>query len=464
MSNIINPSAVDIRKIDLRGATGTFDLSDNFIELSVYENIFQPALTAHITLTDSFNFAAKLPIVGEETLDIIFSLEGVDDDDDASIFLPPMHVNDISSRFMTKPKSQQYSLELVSEQFMNNAHSTISKSYRGKTVQQIVEDIYLSHLDDEHENSEGITTESTDGIENIIIPNLHPHDAIRWLSQRTLAATSNAINFIYYETMSGSRFVSINNLVEQEPILTFTQSPAAEDAFKIESLSAGIIKYDKISFVKQFDKYVNTKRGLYASKLITHDIVKKKIVQHEYTGFNEWFGISHLGIFPPLSNSETEIKKSSRKSFAPSATEFPSIDESELGNQVDSHIEFYPKHNQMYSLNTGDIYDNKVEDWKLQRNGHMEIYNGLKVMIECAGVSFLKIGSTVKLLITSPETTDRDGTMFDGYEKYLSGKWLVSEIRHILTQKDDIQYRMVVILIKDGLEDIVPLRETRKED
>ena len=463
MPNIINPSSVNIRKMSIRGATGAFNLIDNFIELSVYENIFQPALTAHITISDSFNFPAKLPIVGEETLDIIFSLEGVDDDD-ASIFLPPMHVNDISSRFMTKPKSQQYSLELVSEQFMNNAHSTISKSYRGKTVQQIVEDIYLSHLDDEHENSEGITTESTDGIENIIIPNLHPHDAIRWLSQRTRATDSNAINFIYYETMSGSRFVSINNLVEQEPILTFTQSPAAEDAFKIESLSAGIIKYDKMSFVKQFDKYVNTKRGLYASKLITHDIVKKKIVQHEYTGFNEWFGISHLGIFPPLSNSETEIKKSSRKSFAPPATEFSSIDETELGNQVDSHIEFYPKHNQMYSLNTGDIYDNKVEDWKLQRNGHMEIYNGLKVMIECAGISFLKIGSVVNLLVTSPETTDRDGTMFDGYEKYLSGKWLVSEIRHILTQKDDIQYRMVVMLIKDGLEDIVPLRETRKED
>ena len=463
MPNIINPSSVNIRKIDLRGATGTFDLSDNFIELSVYENIFQPALTAHIIISDSFNLPAKLPIVGEETLDIIFSLEGVDDDD-ASIFLPPMHVNDISSRFMTKPKSQQYSLELVSEQFMNNAHSTISKSYRGKTVEQIVKDIYSSHLDDEHENSNGITTESTDGIENIIIPNLHPHDAIRWLSQRTIAADSNAINFIYFETMSGSRFVSINNLVEQEPILTFTQSPAAEDAFKIESLSAGIIKYDKISFVKQFDKYVNTKRGLYASKLITHDIVKKKIVQHEYTGFNEWFGISHLGLYPPLSNSETEIKKSSRKSFAPPATEFSSIDETELGNQVDSHIEFYPKHNQMYSLNTGDIYDNKVEDWKLQRNSHMEIYNGLKVMIECAGVSFLKIGSTVNLLVTSPETTDRDGTMFDGYEKYLSGKWLVSEIRHILTQKDDIQYRMVVMLIKDGLEDIVPLRKTRKED
>ena len=463
MPNIINPSSVNIRKMDLIGATGTFDLTDNFIELSVYENIFQPALTAHIIISDSFNFPAKLPIVGEETLDIIFSLEGVDDDD-ASIFLPPMHVNDISSRFMTKPKSQQYSLELVSEQFMNNAHSTISKSYRGKTVQQIVQDIYSSHLDDEHKNSNGILIESTDGIENIIIPNLHPHDAIRWLSQRTRATDSNAINFIYFETMSGSRFVSINNLVEQEPILTFTQSPAAEDAFKIESLSAGIIKYDKMSFVKQFDKYVNTKRGLYASKLITHDIVKKKIVQHEYTGFNEWFGISHLGIFPPLSNSETEIKKSSRKSFAPPATEFSSIDETELGNQVDSHIEFYPKHNQMYSLNTGDIYDNKVEDWKLQRNGHMEIYNNLKVMIECAGVSFLKIGSTVKLLITSPETTDRDGTMFDGYEKYLSGKWLVSEIRHILTQKDDIQYRMVVMLIKDGLEEIVPYRETRKED
>ena len=147
----VNVTGIKVDKIDIESSFGKYDLVPHLEELNVYENIFQPALTGHITIADSFSFPAKLPIVGEETLDIIFSLEGVEDDE-ATIFLPPMHVNEISSRFMSKPKSQQFSLELVSEQFMNNAHSTISKSYRGKTVEQIVQDIYSSHLDDEHKS------------------------------------------------------------------------------------------------------------------------------------------------------------------------------------------------------------------------------------------------------------------------------------------------------------------------
>ena len=164
----------------------------------------------------------------------------------------------------------------------------------------------------------------------------------------------------------------------------------------------------------------------------------------------------------PISNQETAYQVADRYNFAKPLE--PKRKSENLQGFFDSNTIVWPKHNQMYSETVSDLYDNKVEDWKLQRNGHMEIYNGLKVMIECAGVSFLKIGSVVKLLVASPETTDRDGTMFDGYDEYLSGNWLVSEIRHILTQKDDVQYRMVVILIKDGLENIVPLRETRKED
>ena len=48
------------------------------------------------------------------------------------------NINSIKDREFTKPKSQIVSLELVSEQYMSSIHSKVSKSYRDKTISQIV--------------------------------------------------------------------------------------------------------------------------------------------------------------------------------------------------------------------------------------------------------------------------------------------------------------------------------------
>lgn len=472
MPKQINVTDVNVKKLEIHSSFGKYDLRPHFLELNVYENIFRPALTGTIVLADSHNLPYKLPIMGEETVDIDISLkalDGVKDEERFTIAPPPLHVNSLSDRYFTKPKAQVFSLDLISEKYMSSLHSKVSKSYRGKKISHMVDDIFFNYL---YDGTHGIYVEPTERTENLIIPNLSPIDAIKWLSKRAIPNASVGVNYVFYETMNGSKFISLDSLASEEPSLTLFQRPRVDDPTGVSHVSGNEFKIEKFTYVKQFDKIQNTERGVYSSKLITHDIVRKKITQHEYTGFNEWFGFNHCGTFPPLSNSDMETKSSNvyRTSHAPPSPSdgTPTTNERNLARQIDSRVEFYPKHKQMYAKNTGDGYDNRVEDWKLRRNGHMGIYDGISLILELSGNSALRVGHTVSLYLPSPETTDKDKKSDSVDDKFLSGKYMITAIQHIFSNTNNksprVEYKMKVEVTKDGLEELPSSRTSRKED
>ena len=130
---------------------------------------------------------------------------------------------------------------------------------------------------------------------------------------------------------------------------------------------------------------------------------------------------------------------------------------------IDSRVMFYPKHNQMYATNISDLYDNKVEEWKLQRNADIGRYNGLNLYVEIAGITSLRVGQLIKMIIPSPETSSNDNSSDIVNDKSLSGNFMITAIKHMFNKDNDkIDYRMGIELSKDGLEEIVPYRESRK--
>ena len=72
------------------------------------------------------------------------------------------------------------------------------------------------------------------------------------------------------------------------------------------------------------------------------------------------------------------------------------------------------------------------------------------------------------MILPSPETTDKDKKSDVADDKFLSGKFLVTSIRHIFSRidRDDpkITYTMKVEATKDGYEKIVPVREARDRE
>ena len=456
----LNVTDVTIDKLDIESSFGKYDLVPHLEELSVYEDIFSNHITGHIILQDAFNIPYKLPIVGEETIDCAIKLTG--GDDDFMIDPPLLHVHEISDRFLKTNQAQRFSLDLVSEQYMSNQHARVSKSYSSGvwTADEIVSDIWSNYLDDGHGD---LFVENTKPID-CIIPNWRPHDAFNWLCGRAQPEDDDhATSYLYYETMDGTHFKSLNSIIDQVPILIFAKEHRVDDPTKVEGLSAGLIKVDDLVYMNQFQKVKNINEGLYSSKLITHDIVRKKILQHNYDGFVEWFGLNHLGAFPPLSNSETELQTGNtfRTSYAPDESSGV-IEGRRLSDYTDSRVEFYPKHNQMYSVNPQQKHDNKVENWRLRRAGNLAMFDGITMQVQCGGLSFIRVGLVVTLNVASPETTSQ-GKRDVAFDKYLSGTYLITAIRHIFANdKGETGYKMIVELTKDGLDEIATGRVPRK--
>ena len=271
----INVSDVTVEKIDIESSFGKYDLVPHLEELNIYESIFSNHLQAHITLQDAFNIPFKLPIIAEETINVVIRMTG--DGGDVIINPPMLHVHDLADRFLKTNQSQRFSLNLVSAQYMSNVHSRVSKSFSGMTADEIVHDIWANYLDDGHGD---LYTESSMREEQCIIPNWTPHEAFNWLAKRTQPedgfGNENAVNYLYYETMDGVHFKSLNSLADPDKLtqLVLAKEHLAKDPAKIESLAGGFIKVDSITYMGQFEKIKNINEGQYSSKMITHDIVK----------------------------------------------------------------------------------------------------------------------------------------------------------------------------------------------
>ena len=194
--------------------------------------------------------------------------------------------------------------------------------------------------------------------------------------------------------------------------------------------------------------------------------MKKKILQHDYDGFTEWLWVNHLGPFPPLSNSDTEIKSGNinRTSFAPPVDlNMAVIDGKRLSDLTDSAVSLYPKHHKMYAQNFGHEHDNKVEEWKQRRAGQVVLYDGIVMQVECAGLSFIRVGMTAMLNVASAETTSH-GQHDIAFDKFLSGMYMITAIRHMFNNdKGDTSYKMVIELTKDGLDSVATSRIPREQ-
>ena len=462
-----NARDISFKTVDLNTSSGLYNLKPHFVELSVFENIFYPFLTADLTLSDSHNIPVKLPVVGQETVDIdiiMSGLEGLPEEDKLSIKPPRFHVNKMGAKYFTKPKTQVFTLHLISDSFMSGLDSKVSKSYKDTTISSIVEDIFFTYL---NSGGRGIVVEPTDNTENFIIPNLRPVKAIQWLAKREVKG--DAVYYVFYDTMDSPYFISLNKLAEKEPKKKLIFRPRVDDATGVGHLKKNEFKIDKFYFKDNFDKKNNIVNGVYSSKLITHDIINKTIHQHEYNMFDDWEKLNHCGSFPPISDSIVEAKSAdvARTSYAPGHKNSTiSTTQKELSRQVDSEVRFYPKHSNMYTDFYTNEYDNEVEKWHLQRAGHMGIYTGTCLVIEMTGNSTLRVGDTVTLIIPSPETTDTDKSSDRIDDKFLSGKYLVTAIQHIFNRESDtdprLVYNMKIEVTKDGFEEEVKIRKPRE--
>ena len=133
-------SDIKIAFLELVTPTGVYDLQELFVSMNIYEDLFGDSVTIDLVLNDSINLPYKAPILGEEYLNFTVSSKSVTGDTKQRVELNPgpMYVVSITDRHLTKDRQQLYILHFTSEQDIVNSNTTVSRSFRGKTISTIV--------------------------------------------------------------------------------------------------------------------------------------------------------------------------------------------------------------------------------------------------------------------------------------------------------------------------------------
>ena len=498
---------------------GYIDLKAVWSDLNIYEDVFASCLTGDITLTDGMGLMENVPIIGEETINIHVKTSGIKREREEQTTGPfkgslsegiinlKFRVYKISGLTKMNEGMWMYKLHLISEEAMINLKSKVAKSaldpatLEPRRISATVKKLYQQYFKRGRKasNVKKFFVEPTRNLTNIIIPNQTPFKAFNFLASRAVSAGKHAVgsSFVFYETVKGFFFISMETLMAgggtgyrseigegdgkeleysapEIPIReTYVVQPKKLYAKKdnLKNVAIEMTSVDEYKFDSNFDVIKNLQEGMYANRLLTHDLVRMK---YDTLDFNYMHPENtEQTVTEDIGTGATEVVDvktlgAEQKNFYDNFTHLGkgrlcSENQFAMGSP-ESVISFYPTnfgHDVRFPDDIGaegvhggarsglNIIPNRVEQWMQSRMVQSQQINNIKLSIRAPGLSTRTVGDLIEFKMPTQYLEDRDGITPAQQHTYLSGYYLITKLRHhFTTEKYEIEFEA----IKDALK------------
>jgi len=554
--------------LDIKTGSGAnmLDLTTSvWHELNFYEDIYSPIVSGDITLTDTVGLIESFPIIGEEILDVSFSTAGaalpptagpaaVGDSPPASEapkqVINRFRVYKVDPPVQVTDNSRTIKLYFVTDNQFTNLLSKVRKTYpavenigntgtpsndKTYTLADIARDIFYDFFIGtkkplrQPKTRKPFLVEPTRYKTEIVIPNWNPFKAISFLASKAVSANpeTKGANFVFYQTLQGFRFVSIETLmlggfrlfqektvgvVEKEyphlKVNAILETATTDNSSHIPIYSEEIAidptikpfvasykympanmgenkqsSYESVTsfrLVDSFDTMKNVALGMYANRVITHDLIRMKVDRRDF----------HY-VTPPSNVSviEADNTVTSQPNTEKGDPEITQVDVSvstEIGRlcsdnadflgRPESHLSLVPTNfGQGAKLQNGpvkggidgnrglkdtltgepiklDIKETHVEDVIARRISQRLQLDSVKINFSAPGDSSREVGDLISFDFPTENSKVAASSGRGAGHKYYSGKFLITSLRHKITQDE---YTMHVEAIKDGYKSAI---------
>lgn len=382
----------------------TIDLIPFMVELNIYEDIFSPTMSGTIVIGDALDLISNYKLHGNEFLNLVVDKPGLD-----KPITKIFRVYKISDREFGTASLQNFKLHFCSEELILSTQTVISKSYKGMTVDKMVDDILKNKLKVSPEKMKGLFT-PTEGIFDIIIPKMQPFEAIQWLTSRSYSSTDSL--YLFFENRDGFNFVSYENLLAQPVYQRYYKSPKIKVDPKQNIDSINFLK-----IVQDFDIIAANRYGAYSAQLLTFDFVNRQFKSKSIASTQNKLLNDNI----PVNNSKNRLNSTLSESFDSLLKFYPSTDSNPLAN---------PTH---------------PENWLPQKATKLAQLSTFKIVMTIPGDVLVKAGMCVEIELPKATPQNDTGSEIDNMR---SGKYLVSAVHHVFM--NDIM-STVVELISDSI-------------
>ena len=407
-------------------------------ELNIYESIHNKTLSGSLVLIDATNVVAALPLTGFERIEFrLFTpsiSRGFDFTEKSG---HPMYIYRIGQRQGMNPRVQTYILYFTSKEMIRNEQVKATKSYTGQISNIVTE---LLRDPDLLDTEKDVFVEETKGVHKYVIPTERPFDVIEFLSLEARSKKYHNPGMQLYETSFGFNFKSM------ESMLAITDSQARPVVARFEPKPASIrvdgnrdilqeMKIASTFTIKdQYNTLKNLRNGVFAS-VIT-----------QYDAFNK----THKDIIFDY-NKEYELANHTEHSADGGRTDdkgiLPLVN---MGGKLMSDYHHGTQYLRSDTTNLhNDIETSPTSEIVLKRLSSKLAFETFKLELTVPGFTGLSAGELIAFDMPS-YTAISDTNPLD-HDPYMSGRYLVSGIRHIVSILNG-KHQMVLECIKDSVK------------
>ena len=379
------------------------NLAKSFVDIVIYESIFDGTMSGNVSFVDTSNLVRTHGLGQGEEFNVSWFTSAIE--------VSPISVKgivyDVQGPMPLGDKASGYTLHFASPEFIASLKSKTFNGYNAAftdIVKKLLSGISSSAPKD-------FIATPTRNIEHVVFSGQAPLRAIDMCAKRAIS-TTNLSGYLFFENNQEFRFAPIEELYAQTPTIEYTYRSNAtfEDVNKANEESFNTFQDYELETPNKFIDDIHD--GQYGSSHGFLSIMDKSMTVHTYNA---------------------KEKFDSSKSLGKSAVALDKNFNSENSDRISLH------YRSAQSPNEAGTIDNRM---KLLKS------NSFSVNIGVFGNSSLKVGMVIKATIPSFTKDSLGPNNFDN----ISGKFLVAEIKHILSGK---QYNQRIKLIKDSFEETI---------
>lgn len=418
-----NPLEIKVTDFYLQKFNGSDKLSifPQFVELSIFQSIFQPNVKAQALINDSIGLFANYPLTGEEIVTIQYEqLNGA-----GSSLATEREFKFIISGIKNivaddRARSLMYQIDLVSVEFLQNTRKYVSHAYND-LVEDMAEQVYTEYVATPTQEKfasfgckqKPFKKEESLKVRSLVVPNLRPINAMQWLIRHAIAKDpDNYFLYLFYEDTVGYNFVTLQKLIED-----------ARNNYET-------LKNNKYKYVSDSESSALISKGTDQDLRLISNIVNNKrfsSVEKIMGGYyqNELFEISLLQKSYNSTPSELQAPDSAKFKLGQYA-----LNNSDYVNYVKNQQEGTEYSNRVrYTINN---YDDSTQPFYRSKFGNATRYlyalNQIDLSITVPANMDIKAGDIIYCEI--PEVHGFNNVETD---KYLVGLFLVAEVKQVLS-------------------------------
>jgi len=397
-------------------------------ELVIRESVFENFMTGYLVLDDSVDLPQLYPIIGEEKLKVVFTRPAVSDEEDQlPDYTGVFRIYKMTNQQLDADRKQHYVLHFASEEYIKTLKYRVQRAFEGLKYSTMVEKIFNKYL----AGRKPLEVEVTKGEHKFVIPNYYPVEFFNAVSVMSISAANKGANYFFFEDKDQFNFKSLGELFGGGVKETYLYQPAnvlldQNRILKDRDIEKDIVSAEGYNLSSTFDILANLIQGMYASRLVTIDSVRKIYNVYDFD-YKEKF------------DSFPHIEKHDVCSDDLDALNGPQSSVRVVTTNLDQD-----KVSWIASREPG-ILPNKIEKWLQKRMTQLLQIQNMKISVVVSGDPRRKCGEIVEFKIPS-QVGDVRKDKPQEENKYLTGKYFVSTVIHQLVRDS---YKLHLELIKD---------------